>query len=190
MKKTFILACLAIMALTSNAQTLKTLNWGGRERQYLEYVPSTYTEGTPTPVMFMLHGLGDEATNFYEATNIETMAEQKGWIVVCPQALDFNLQTPLGGYAFGTSWNAGITVTVQLELYGMPFSFDVTVNPDADDSGFMMATLETLETEYTIASDSVFFSVPACVTAWPSSMATISTPSQWSAVWWATTWMS
>lgn len=166
MKKTFILACLAIMALTSNAQTLKNLNWGGRERQYLEYVPSTYTEGTPTPVMFMLHGLGDEATNFYEATNIETMAEQKGWIVVCPQALDFNLQTPLGGYAFGTSWNAGITVTVQLELYGMPFSFDVTVNPDADDSGFMMATLETLETEYTIASDSVFFagfSLGACM---------------------------
>ena len=86
--------------------------------------------------------------------------------MVCPQALDFNLQTPLGGYDFGTSWNAGITVTVQLELYGMPFNFDVTVNPDADDSGFLMATLETLGEEYTIESDSVFFagfSLGACM---------------------------
>lgn len=154
------------MALTVNAQTLKTLNWGGQERQYLEYVPSTYAEGTPAPVMFMLHGLGDEATNFFDATHVETIAEQKGWIIICPQALDFNLQTPLGSYDFGTSWSAGITVTVQIEVYGMPFSFDVTVNPDADDSGFLMATLETLETEYTIESDSVFFagfSLGACM---------------------------
>jgi polyhydroxybutyrate depolymerase len=165
MKKILIL-CLTIMALTVNAQTLKTLNWGSQERQYLEYVPSTYAEGTPAPVMFMLHGLGDEATNFFDATHVEAIAEQKGWIIICPQALDFNLQTPLGGYDFGTSWSAGITVTVQIEVYGMPFSFDVTVNPDADDSGFLMATLETLETEYTIESDSVFFagfSLGACM---------------------------
>ena len=166
MKKTFILACLTIMAFSVNAQTLKTLNWGGKERQYLEYVPSSYAESTPAPLLFMLHGLGDEATNFYDATNIEAMAEQKSWIVVCPQALDFNLQTPIGGYDFGTSWSAGITVTVQLEIYGMPFNFDVTVNPDADDSGFLMATLETLETEYNIETDSVFFagfSLGACM---------------------------
>ncbi len=117
-------------------------------------------------MLFMLHGLGDDATNFFNATNVRTTAEQRGWIVVCPQALDFNLQTPLGGYDFGTSWNAGITVTVQLELYGMPFDFDVTVNPDADDSGFLMATLEALNEEYTIEPDSVFFagfSLGACM---------------------------
>lgn len=145
------------MAFFVNAQDLKTLTWGGQQRQYLEYVPTTYSAETPAPVLFMLHGLGDDATNFFNATNVRATAEQRGWIVVCPQALDFNLQTPLGGYDFGTSWNAGITVTVQLELYGMPFNFDVTVNPDADDSGFLMATLETLGEEYTIEPDSVFF---------------------------------
>lgn len=154
------------MAFFVNAQDLKTLTWGGHQRQYLEYVPSTYSAETPAPVLFMLHGLGDDATNFFNATNVRATAEQRGWIVVCPQALDFNLQTPLGGYDFGTSWNAGITVTVQLELYGMPFNFDVTVNPDADDSGFLMATLETLGEEYTIEPDSVFFagfSLGACM---------------------------
>lgn len=166
MKKTFLLLCLAFMAFFVNAQDLKTITWGGQQRQYLEYVPSTYSAETPVPVLFMLHGLGDDATNFFNATNVRATAEQRGWIVVCPQALDFNLQTPLGGYDFGTSWNAGITVTVQLELYGMPFNFDVTVNPDADDSGFLMATLETLGEEYTIEPDSVFFagfSLGACM---------------------------
>jgi polyhydroxybutyrate depolymerase len=166
MKKTFLLLGLAFMAFSVNAQNLKTLTWGGQQRQYLEYVPTTYSAETPAPVLFMLHGLGDDATNFFNATNVRATAEQRGWIVVCPQALDFNLQTPLGGYDFGTSWNAGITVTVQLELYGMPFNFDVTVNPDADDSGFLMATLETLGEEYTIEPDSVFFagfSLGACM---------------------------
>ena len=154
------------MAFTLNAQNMKTLTWGGQERQYLEYVPTTYSAETPAPVLFILHGLGDDATNFFNATDVRTVAEQRGWIVVCPQALDFNLQTPLGGYDFGTSWNAGITVTVQIELYGMPFSFDVTVNPDADDSGFLMATLETLDEEYAVEPDSVFFagfSLGACM---------------------------
>ena len=166
MKKTFILFSLVLMVLSVQAQTLKTLTCGGQERQYLEYVPSSYSAETPTPVMFMLHGLGDDATNFFNATNVRETAEQRGWIVVCPQALDFNLQTPLGGYDFGTSWNAGITVTVQIELYGMPFSFDVTVNPDADDSGFLMATLEAIDQEYTVEPDSVFFagfSLGACM---------------------------
>lgn len=154
------------MAFTLNAQNMKTLTWGGQERQYLEYVPTTYSAETPAPVLFMLHGLGDDATNFFNATDVRAVAEQHGWIVVCPQALDFDLQTPLGGYDFGTSWNAGITVTVQIEIYGMPFSFDVNVNPDADDSGFLMATLETLDEEYVIEPDSVFvagFSLGACM---------------------------
>ncbi len=166
MKKTFIFLCLALMAFSLNAQTTKTLTWNGRERQYLEYVPSTYTAETPTPVLFMLHGLGDDCTNFFNATNVRTTAEQRGWIVVCPQALDFNLQTPLGNYDFGTSWSAGITITVQLEMYGFPINFDVTVNPDADDSGFLMAALEAVNEEYIVDSDSVFFagfSLGACM---------------------------
>ena len=87
------------MAFSLNAQTLKTLTWAGHERQYIEYVPSTYSDDTPAPVLFMLHGLGDQASNFFNATNIRSMAEQKGWIVVCPQALDFNLNIPgIGSY--------------------------------------------------------------------------------------------
>ena len=72
----------------------------------------------------------------------------------------------IGSYPFGTAWSAGITVTVEFNLYGMPFNFDVTVNPDADDSGFLMATLEAIDQEYTVEPDSVFFagfSLGACM---------------------------
>ena len=167
MKKNFILFVLAMIAFAANAQTLKTLNWANKERQYLEYVPSTYSADTPAPVLFMLHGLGDEATNFFNATDVKAVAEQRGWIVVCPQALEFNIEVPgIGSYPFGTAWSAGITVSVEFNLYGMPFNFDVTVNPDADDSGFLMATLTTLEEEYNLEQDSVFFagfSLGACM---------------------------
>ena len=154
------------MAFTLNAQTMKALNWNDRERQYLEYVPSNYSAEQHAPVLFMLHGLGDNATNFFNATGIASIAEQRGWIVVCPQALDFNLQTPIGSYDFGTSWEAGITVTVSIDFYGMPLNFDVTLNEGVDDSGFLMATLNALNEEYTIEPDSVFFagfSLGACM---------------------------
>lgn len=158
MKKAFTFFILSILALGLNAQTMKTITWDGQERQYLEFVPSTYSEAKPAPILFMLHGMGDQANNFFQATQIRNMAEQKGWIVVCPQALPFNLQIPgLGSQSFGTCWNAGITVTINVNMYGMNFDYDVTVNENVDDEGFLMAMLETLDENYNIDADSLFF---------------------------------
>ena len=158
MKKAFILFYLAFTTLALNAQELKTITWGDQERQYLEYVPSTYSEERPAPLLFMLHGLGDNIENFYTATNITSIAEEKGWIVVFPQALDFHVEIPnMGSYNFGASWNAGVTVTVTFQIYGMPFNFDITINGTVDDEGFLIALLDNLETEYNIEQDSVFF---------------------------------
>ena len=158
MKKTFTLLCLAFMALALNAQTMKTITWDGQERQYLEYVPSTYSEAYPAPVLFMLHGLGDQADNFFQATQIMNVAEQKGWIVICPQALPFNLEIQgFGSQSFGNCWNSGVTVTISISMYGMSFDYDVPVNQDVDDEGFLMATLQTLDEEYNLCPDSLFF---------------------------------
>lgn len=158
MKKAFTFFILSILALGLNAQTMKTITWDGQERQYLEFVPSTYSEAKPAPILFMLHGMGDQANNFFQATQIRNMAEQKGWIVVCPQALPFNLQIPgLGSQSFGTCWNAGITVTINVNMYGMNFDYDVTVNENVDDEGFLMAMLETLDENYNLDADSLFF---------------------------------
>ena len=158
MRKAFTLFILAVMALGLNAQTTKTLTWDGQERQYIEYVPTTYSATQPAAVMFLLHGMGDTMDNMFQATQIQRVAEDQGWIIICPQALNFNYVNDMfGSYDFGTCWNVGSTVAVSFEFYGMPFSFDVTVNEDVDDEGFLMAALEATKAEYNVDQDRVFF---------------------------------
>ena len=147
-----------MMAFSLNAQTTKTITWDGQERQYVEYVPSTYSETEPAPVLFMLHGLGDQANSFFMATQIKSVADQKGWIVVCPQALPFNLQIAgMGSQNFGTCWNAGLTVVANISFYGMTIPYEIPVNETVDDEGFILATLDALNQEYNLNSDSLFF---------------------------------
>ena len=159
MKKSFTLVLLAFMALALNAQTLKTITWDGVERQYLEYIPTAYSDAEAAPVLFMLHGMGDDIDNFFTATRIQNVAEEQDWIVVCPQALDFNYENALlgGSYDFGACWNVGSTVSVNFNMYGMPFSFDVNVNENVDDEGFLLATLAALKEEYNVDQDKIFF---------------------------------
>lgn len=158
MKKTFILILLAMMAFSLNAQTMKTITWDGQERQYLEYVPSSYSDAEATPVLFMLHGMGDDINNFFTATRIQNVAEEQGWIVVCPQALEFNYTIPmLGSQNFGACWNVGSTVPVEFNMYGVPFNFDVTVSEGVDDEGFLLAALEATKAEYNVDQDKIFF---------------------------------
>ena len=158
MKKAFTLFFLAIMAFALNAQTTKTITWDGQERQYLEYVPTSYSEAVAAPVLFMLHGMGDDINNFFQATQIRNVAEEQGWIIICPQALDFTYAIPgLGSQDFGTCWNVGSTVSVSFEMYGFPLNFDVTVNENVDDEGFLMAALEATKAEYNVDQDKVFF---------------------------------
>ena len=158
MKKAFTLFFFAIMAFALNAQTTKTITWDGQERQYLEYVPTSYSEAVAAPVLFMLHGMGDDINNFFQATQIRNVAEEQGWIIICPQALDFTYAIPgLGSQDFGTCWNVGSTISVDFSSMGIPLSFDVTVNEDADDEGFLMAALEATKAEYNVDQNKIFF---------------------------------
>ena len=146
------------MAFALNAQTTKTITWDGQERQYLEYVPTSYSEAVAAPVLFMLHGMGDDINNFFQATQIRNVAEEQGWIIICPQALDFTYAIPgLGSQDFGTCWNVGSTISVDFSSMGIPLSFDVTVNEDADDEGFLMAALEATKAEYNVDQNKIFF---------------------------------
>lgn len=156
MKKTFILLILALAAFALNAQEMKTFTWGGQERQYVQYIPETASD--EAPVLYMLHGLGDGALNFFHSSGIQSVADQNGWIVVAPQALDFDFQIPgVGGQDFGNAWNAGVTIHFSVTMYGIPFNYDITVSDGVDDAGFILATLDTISEEHGICNDSIFF---------------------------------
>ena len=159
MKKLFLSIIFAFAAFMLNAQEIKTLNWGGVDRQYLEYVPESYTGETPAPVLFFLHGLGDDINNSFSSTNFKQIADEKGWILVYPQASDYTLTLPygIGSYDFGTAWTAGVTIAVTFTIYGTPLTFNVTLNDGVDDSGFLNSLVDEMENNYNVDADSVFF---------------------------------
>ena len=149
MKKLFTLlmtVCFCLSVFAQSGQTTKTITWGGTERQYIEYVPANVSN--PAPVLFVLHGLGDDMANMFSSTGFRDIADAHGWIVITPQALD--AQISLMGYSMsiGTAWNSGVSV----DLMGS----SIIVNDGVDDSGLMMAILDDLIGTYNVDQNNVF----------------------------------
>ena len=106
---------------------IQNFEWQGVQRQYLVRTPDNYES---LPVMFFLHGLGDNITRCDQEFNFTQVAADFGWMVVIPQALN---------EGYGSMWNAGLTAST------------------TNDSGFLMALLDSLTVQYPINQDSVFF---------------------------------
>ena len=107
---------------------IQTFEWQNTQRQYLFKTPVEYVE--KMPVLFFLHGLGDNITRLDNEFHFQQVADAYQWAVVVPQALN---------EGYGTMWNAGLMAS------------------STDDSGFLMALLDTLSEYYPINFDSVFF---------------------------------
>ncbi|MBO6027488.1 MAG: T9SS type A sorting domain-containing protein [Bacteroidales bacterium] len=107
---------------------IQTFEWQNVQRQYLVRTPAQ-SDGD-IPVLYFLHGLGDNITRLDNEFHFQQIADQLGWAIVVPQALN-------DGY--GTMWNAGLTAST------------------TNDSGFLMALLDSLAEPCQINLDSVFF---------------------------------
>lgn len=117
----------AIMAVAPLKAQIRTFTWQNTQRQYMLFEPSD-CDGA-VPVMYFLHGLGDNITRCNNEMHFATLAERYGWIIVVPQALS------VSGYSM---WNAGL-------------------GGSADDAGFLLALLDTLVSDGNVNPDSVFF---------------------------------
>jgi polyhydroxybutyrate depolymerase len=125
-----------LMTASFTAQlTTNSWNFGGLNRQYLTYVPASYNGTTPVPVVFCLHGLGDNMNNFYNI-GMKFVADTANFIVVVPQAVNAQF--------FGTAWNSGAGLN--------GFSLNSTV----DDVGFINAIIDTLIANYNINQRKVY----------------------------------
>jgi polyhydroxybutyrate depolymerase len=102
--------------------------WQGVQRDYIVRTPANH-DGT-LPVLFFLHGLNDQITRCDQEFHFDQIAEEFGWVIVAPQALNLGI---------GTMWNAGL------------------IQSNTDDSGFLMALLDSLTVQYQLDPDSVFF---------------------------------
>ena len=119
----FMLTVAAVMP--SQAQP-RIFTWQNTQRQYLLYEPSGRTGRMP--VMYFLHGLGDNISRCANEMHFDNLADRFGWVIVVPQA------TNVSGY---TMWNAGL-------------------GGNADDAGFLLALLDTLVEDSMVNPDSVF----------------------------------
>jgi poly(hydroxyalkanoate) depolymerase family esterase len=74
-------------AATAASGTLSSADYAGPEgmQHYELYVPSTYTAGTPVPLVVALHGCTQTGDSFRLLTRWDALAEAKGFIVVFPQ---------------------------------------------------------------------------------------------------------
>jgi polyhydroxybutyrate depolymerase len=135
---TFLIGIALVCNAFAQLET-RTMNWDELERTYLEYVPTNYSGDQAVPVVFGLHGLGDNMNDFYNV-GMNFIADTAGFILIVPQAETFSVYGQTS-----TAWNSGAS------LYG------ITPNENVDDTGFLMAVLDSLENNYNIDTESVYF---------------------------------
>ena len=127
-KKCFFFLLFLIAITTAHAQ-VQYFEWQGIQRQYLIRVPQQ-TNKVTMPVLYFLHGWTDNITHVDNEFHFQQVADAFEWTIVIPQARD---------EGSGTMWNAGLNAS------------------NTDDSGFLMALLDSLAEPYHLNLDSVFF---------------------------------
>ena len=128
MKRYFTLFAMVLLFAGTLSAQIQTFSWQNVDRKYLIKMPDHH-DGTPA-VVFFLHGLGDNITRLDNEFHFAQIANEYGWAMVLPEARDLGM---------GNMWNAAL------------------LSSNVDDSGFLMALLDSLTLQYQLDPDSVFF---------------------------------
>ena len=133
MRSYLLLFCLLGLSVGSFAQQTinATMMHDGTEREYILYVPDSYTGDDPVPLILNFHGYTSNALEQMNYGDFRPIADTAGFLVVHPEGLLFN---------GNTHWNVG----------------GWTVGSTVDDVGFTAALLEELASQYNIDSDRVY----------------------------------
>ena len=144
MKKIFTIVALALCTFALSAQHVaRTMDFEGTSRKYMEYIPSSSPDGS-MPVIFLLHGLGDNCNNFARAIGFQNIAPN--WIIITPEATNASIM----GQNLGAAWAAGVGGEE------VPYIGTIELNADVNDEGFILAILDSLENNFNVDTDSVF----------------------------------
>lgn len=91
MNKLYLIFFISLTHVFAFGQQLTTENllFDGNNREYLIYVPESYSASSTTPILFAFHGGSGYANDFmnYEA-DFRPIADTAGFILVYPQALE------------------------------------------------------------------------------------------------------
>ena len=109
---------------------MESFSYDGLERSYMVYVPESYSENTPTPLVLNLHGYSSNAGQQMIYSNFYNIADIEGFILIHPEGtIDVN------DFQF---WDVG------------------AFNSNIDDVGFLSCLIDTIALEYNINLDRVY----------------------------------
>lgn len=100
----FILIFAPIFAFSQ--QTINgSLTHDGLDREYIMYVPASYTGDETVPLLFNFHGFTSNATQQMFYGNFQPIADREGFIIVHPEGTVFNGSTHfnVGGFTAGST---------------------------------------------------------------------------------------
>ena len=120
-------------ASTETGLLSETMTYDSETREYLIYIPSSYDQNSPTPILFAFHGFGGYSQYFINTADFRSLADQFNFIAVYPQGLVCN---------DGTTWNTH------------PPGGDNKCSQD--DIGFFAALLYEISGNYNIDASKVF----------------------------------
>ena len=72
-------------------KTTVSIEHEGKNRSYRLYVPKKYKSDIPTPLIINFHGTGSNAEQQAIYSDMDSVAEKKGFIHVNPQGLELSL---------------------------------------------------------------------------------------------------
>ena len=151
MKKIFTIVALTLCTFALSAQHVaRTMNFEGTSRKYMEYIPTSSPDGS-MPVIFLLHGLGDNCNNF-STLHFEDVAPN--WIIITPEATNATISILGSSMSAGTAWAAGVGGE-NITYMGFPLG-NIELNEGVNDDGFILAILDSLENNFNVDTDSVF----------------------------------
>lgn len=148
--RTLIGAMLLLCAVNVNAQMDKqTIQWQGENREYYLFEPSSRQLGDSLAVLVFLHGFDGGIDSYCNSIDFQQAANQMGWIILLPQALEARVEFMGTSLSIGNAWNSGIAMSLMGNT--------IVPNSNVDDAGFLLALVDSVDAAYPIRSDSIFF---------------------------------
>lgn len=130
MKNILLIAFLLLATLGYSQQTINdTIVHDGLNRNFILYVPASYTPGTPAPLVFNFHGYTSNAEQQMLYGDFRSIADTAGFLLVHPNGTVDNTGS--------THWNSGWGTGV-------------------DDVGFTGAMIDSIAEDYTVDLGRVF----------------------------------
>ena len=101
----FVINLLISLSFRGQQIIYDTITHDSLQRNYIVYVPASYNSANPMPLVISFHGYGSNATNNFNASDFNGIADTAGFIVVYPQGAlrQGSTHWNVGGWVFGST---------------------------------------------------------------------------------------